>query len=216
MTAPNSIRIVIADDSAFFRDGVRALLDVDPELEVVGEAPDGAQAVALVERLRPDVALLDMRMPVLDGVEATRRIRVHVPTCRVVALTTFDEDDLLFAALRAGACGYLLKDLSAERLLDAVRRASRGESVLAPRVVGKLVEEFSRLPGREPPTSVRISPREREVLLLLARGASNKEIAASLHISLGTVKNHLTALYEKLGVTQRVQAAIRARELGLM
>lgn len=211
-----AIRVLLADDVALFRSGLRALLSSVSGLVIVGEAVDGAQAVRLAERLRPDVALVDLKMPGLDGVEATRRIRIAVPGCRVVVLTTFDDDDLLFAALRAGASGYLLKDLSAERLVEAIHAAARGESVLAPRVVGKVVAEFARMTPQPRPTGPALSPRESEVLRLLARGAANKEIAEALGISEGTVKNHLTSLFGKLGVTQRTQAALRARELGLL
>lgn len=211
-----AIRVLLADDVALFRSGLRALLSSVSGLVIVGEAVDGAQAVRLAERHRPDVALVDLKMPGLDGVEATRRIRIAVPGCRVVVLTTFDDDDLLFAALRAGASGYLLKDLSAERLVEAIHAAARGESVLAPRVVGKVVAEFARMTPQPRPTGPALSPRESEVLRLLARGAANKEIAEALGISEGTVKNHLTSLFGKLGVTQRTQAALRARELGLL
>ncbi len=210
------IRILIADDVEVFREGLRALLSAASDVQVAGEAEDGYSAVELAQRVRPDVALVDMRMPGLDGVEVTRRLRIFVPSCHIVALTTFDDDDLLFGALRAGASGYLLKDLSAPRLLEAIHAAHAGQSVLAPRVVGKVVQEFARLPGRKAPETIELSPREREVLHLLMRGATNKEIANALHIALGTVKNHLTSLYGKLGAEHRVQAALRARELGLL
>jgi DNA-binding NarL/FixJ family response regulator len=214
------IRVLLADDAAVFRSGVRTIFSTAPDVRVVAEAADGAEAARQAERERPDVALLDLKMPGCDGVEATRRIRVAVPSCQVVILTTFDEDDLLFAALRAGAAGYLLKDLSADHLLEAVRAAARGESLLAPRVVSKVVAEFARLPPG-PARGVSkaehaLSTRELEVLTLLARGAVNKEIAAALGLSEGTVKNHLTSLFSKLGVSHRTQAALRARELGLL
>jgi len=211
-----TIRLLLADDMAAFRAAMRALLSAVPGFEIVAEAADGAAAIREAVRLRPDVALVDLRMPRVDGVEVTRRLGVEAPTCRVVILTTFDDDDLLFAALRAGASGYLLKDAAAPQLLDAIAAAARGQSVLAPRVVGKVLAEFARLPGRAPTEPIQLSPRELEVLTLLARGAANKEIATSLGITEGTVKNHMTSLFTKLGVSQRTQAALRARELGLL
>lgn len=210
------IRLLLVDDVDAFRTGLRDLLSAVPEVEIVAEARDGREALRLASQARPDVALVDLEMPKMDGVEVTRRLRVDVPRCYVVILTTFDDDDRIFMALRAGAKGYLLKDLSASRLIDAVRTAARGESVLAPRVAGKVIAEFARLPARETPKSVGLSPRETEVLKLLARGAVNKEIGAALRITEGTVKNHLTNLYAKLGVTHRTQAALRARDLGLL
>jgi DNA-binding NarL/FixJ family response regulator len=208
--------VLLADDIETFRSSVRALLQAQKHIAVVAEAPNGREALRLAARHKPDVALIDLKMPLLDGVEVTRQLRIEVPDCRVIILTTFDDDDRLFAALRAGACGYLLKDQSASRLVDAIAAAQRGESVLSPRVVGKVVAEFARLPARNQPTEHGLSPRELDVLTLLARGAVNKEIATTLGISEGTVKNHLTALFTKLGVSHRTQAAIKARELGLL
>lgn len=210
------IRLLVVDDVDAFRSGLKDLLSAVPDFEVVAEARDGRDALRLAARTRPDVALVDLQMPNIDGVEVTRRLRVDLPRCQVVILTTFDDDDRIFMALRAGARGYLLKDLSASRLVDAVRTAARGESVLAPRVAGKVIAEFARLPARETPTSAGLSPRETEVLKMLARGAVNKEISAALGITEGTVKNHLTSLYAKLGVSHRTGAALRARDLGLI
>ncbi len=212
------IRILLADDQPLFREGLRAVLSGDPELLVVGEAGTGEEALRLCEQHRPDVVLMDLQMPVMDGVVATRRLGVCAPYCRVLVLTTFDEDEWVFQALRAGAVGYLLKDATAERLREAVRAAARGESFLHPQVASKVLAELSRLraqPAAAPaaPTDL-LSEREVEVLKLLVRGASNKEIAASLFLAEGTVKNHVTSLFNKLRVTDRTQAALRGRELG--
>lgn len=210
------IRVLLVDDVEAYRSGVRALLGEVPGLSIVAEAADGREAVRRALLERPDVALVDLQLPNLDGVEVTRRLRIELPSCRIVILTTFDDDDRLFGALRAGASGYLTKDVAAPRLVEAVRAAARGESVLGSRVVGKVIAEFARLPPRETADTVGLSPREAEVLTLLARGAVNKEIGATLGITEGTVKNHLTSLFAKLGVSHRTQAALRARELGLL
>jgi DNA-binding NarL/FixJ family response regulator len=218
--AANATRVVIADDQGLFREGLRTLLLAHAELLVVGEAKDGEEAVRVAKSTRADVVLMDMKMPGLDGVAATRRLRATVPECRVVALTTFDDDEYVFEALRAGAVGYLLKDAPSERLVEAIRAAARGESFLQPSVASKVVAEFSRLAPRAAeqaasgPASL-LSERELEVLRLLARGASNKEIAAALFVAEGTVKNHVTSILTKLKVTDRTQAALRARELGI-
>jgi DNA-binding NarL/FixJ family response regulator len=211
------IRVLVVDDQALFREGLRTLLSLQPDIEVVAEAGDGEQALRLAGTSRPDVVLMDMKMPTLDGVAATRRLRTQLPECRVVALTTFDDDEYVFEALRAGAVGYLLKDASAERLVEAIRAASRGESLLGPSVASKVVAEFARLASRPPSTPpAGLSEREIDVLRLLARGASNKQIAASLFLAEGTVKNHVTNILSKLGVDDRTQAALRARELGVV
>jgi DNA-binding NarL/FixJ family response regulator len=213
------IRVLLVDDQPLFREGVHTLLSLQPDLEVVGEAGDGEEAVRLAARLRPDVILMDLQMPVLDGVEATRRLRLTQPDCRVIVLTTFDDDEYVFEGLRAGAIGYLLKDTPSSRLLEAIRAAARGESFLQPSVAAKVVAEFSRLanqhPGRPQPLPEPLSEREADVLRLLASGASNREIASRLVITEGTVKNHVTSILAKLGVSDRTQAALKARELGL-
>ena len=218
MTAPAAIRVVIVDDQALFREGLRTLLAAHPGLEVVGEAGDGDQAVRVAVDARADVALMDMKMPIADGVRATARLAVARPACKVVALTTFDDDEYVFEALRAGAVGYLLKDAPSERLVEAIRAAARGESFLQPSVAAKVVAELARLPKRAaaPGPEIELSSREREVLQLIARGASNKEIAVALFVAEGTVKNHVTSILTKLGVADRTQAALRARELGLV
>ncbi|MFD0201938.1 MULTISPECIES: response regulator [Saccharothrix] len=213
------VRVLIVDDQALFREALATLLEVQPGIEVVGEAGDGEQAVRLCAELRPDVVLMDLRMPVLDGIAATDRLRVEQPGVRVLALTTFDDDADVFAAVRAGALGYLLKDVSSARLVEALVAARRGESVLQPSVAAKLVARVAQLPqeGAPPPRHVPVplSDRELEVVRLLAEGRSNREIAGSLYLAEGTVKNLVTSVLAKLQVRDRTQAALRARELGL-
>jgi DNA-binding NarL/FixJ family response regulator len=212
------IRILIADDQALFREGLRTLLGAHADLEVVAEAANGEEAVLMAGSYRPDVVLMDLRMPVLDGVAATRRLTAARLGCHVIALTTFDDDETVFDALRAGAVGYLLKDVGSERLVEAIRATARGESFLQPAIASKVLAEFNRLSRAAPPPAEapELSDREREVLRHLARGASNKEIAAQLDIAEGTVKNHVTSILGKLGVDDRTRAALRARELGLL
>ncbi|MCS7479479.1 response regulator [Umezawaea endophytica] len=220
MTAPEfPVRVLIADDQALFREALAILLEVQPEIEVVGEAGNGEQAVALAAELRPDVVLMDLRMPVLDGIAATTRLGVEQPGVRVLALTTFDDDEDVFAALRAGAVGYLLKDVSSAKLVEALVAARRGESVLQPSVAAKLVARVARLPRedvpRRQPLVVPLTERELDVVRLLSEGRSNREIAGSLFLAEGTVKNLVTSVLSKLQVRDRTQAALRARELGL-
>jgi DNA-binding NarL/FixJ family response regulator len=214
------VRVLIADDQALFREALAALLTVQPGIEVVGEAADGREAVAAAGRLRPDVVLMDLRMPVLDGVAATRQLRVDHPGVRVLALTTFDGDDEVFPALRAGAVGYLLKDVSTERLVEAVLAADRGESVLAPSVAAKVVARVAAMPEPDGPArqplADPLTDREQEILRHLAAGLSNREIARAVFLSEGTVKNHVTSILAKLGARDRTQAAIRAAALGLL
>jgi DNA-binding NarL/FixJ family response regulator len=215
------IRIVVADDQPLFREGVLMLLASDPDLEVVGEAGNGDEAIALVRELAPDVVLMDLRMPHTDGVTATERILAERPATRILVLTTFDDDDSVFPALRAGAVGYLLKDISSVELRRAVRDAASGSSPLQPAVAAKVVGELARRLAQDPRLlaprdSGLLSEREREVLRLIATGASNKVIAARLFIAEGTVKNHLTHIFEKLGVDDRTKAALKARELGIV
>jgi DNA-binding NarL/FixJ family response regulator len=213
------IRVVLADDQALFREGLRTLLSTRPELEVVGEAANGQEAVALVERLHPDVVLMDLQMPVMDGIRATAHIRQHWPSIPILALTTFDDDANLFGALRAGAAGYLLKDVSSETLMSAITAAAKGEAFLQSTVTGRVVAAFARLMESGGPRAealvLPLSPREREILSLLGTGASNKEIADRLCLAEGTVKNHVTNILTKLDVRDRTQAALRARQLGL-
>ncbi|WP_203927753.1 response regulator [Virgisporangium ochraceum] len=222
------VRVLLVDDQALFREALATLLSVRDDIEVVGEAGNGSDAVRRAADLAPDVVLMDLRMPVLDGVAATRRLRAEHPAVRVIALTTFDDDEDVFAALRAGAVGYLLKDVSSARLVEAILAAARDESVLQPsvaaKVVARLVASFGDKPAVSaqlpvddaPPPVVPLSERELDVLRLLAGGRSNREIARVLHLAEGTVKNHVTNVLGKLGARDRTQAALRARDLGLL
>jgi len=215
------VRVLLVDDQALFREALATLLAVHEGVEVVGEAGNGDEALRKAAELAPDVVLMDLRMPVLDGIGATRRLRVEQPDVRVIALTTFDDDEDVFAALRAGAVGYLLKDVSSARLVEAVQAAARGESVLQPSVAAKVVARFAQLPDaaqqdRPQPLVVPLSDRELGVLRQLADGRSNREIAAELFLAEGTVKNHVTNVLSKLGARDRTQAALRARALGLL
>lgn len=216
----NPIRILLTDDQALFREGLRTLLSIEPSIEIVGEAANGLEAVEAVRTLRPDLVLMDLRMPVMGGVEATRRVRDASPRSRVLVLTTFREDEEIFDALRAGACGYLLKDTPSEKLIEAIQAAVRGESVIEPSVAAKVVAEFNRLSSLGSQggnnTSSLLSVRELDVLRQVARGRTNKEIASTLHVTEGTVKNHLTNIFSRLGVLDRTQAALKARELGIV
>jgi len=213
------IRILIADDQSLFREGLRTLLSVQAEFDVVGEAANGEEALRLAASLQPDVVLMDVRMPILNGVGATRKLRIILPACRVIVLTTFDDDEYVFDALRAGAIGYLLKDAPSGKLFEAIKAGSRGESFLQPAVAAKVVAEFARLTGKSlaSPQGLAepLSEREREILRLVADGASNRDIANQLVIAEGTVKNHVTNILAKMGVSDRTKAAIKARDLGL-
>jgi DNA-binding NarL/FixJ family response regulator len=212
--------VLVVDDQALFREALATLLGARPEVEVVGEAGNGHQALERAAALQPDVVLMDLHMPVLDGIAATRRLTVEQPGVRVLALTTFDDDEDVFAALRAGALGYLLKDVSSDRLVEALLSAARGESVLQPSVAAKVVARFAQLDDvprpRPQPLVVPLSDRELDVLRLLADGRSNREIAAALFLAEGTVKNHVTNVLGKLGARDRTQAALRARALDLL
>jgi DNA-binding NarL/FixJ family response regulator len=212
--------VLIADDQALVRVGLRKILETEPETVVVGEAGDGEDAVACTRRLRPDVVLMDIRMPVLDGIEATRRIVRAKPATRVLILTTFGLDTYVYDALRAGASGFMLKDAPPEEIAAAVQIVACGEALLAPAVTRSVIEEFARqAPARAPdlPQAVAdLTPREREVLDLLARGLSNPEICAKLVISEATAKTHVAHILQKLGLRDRVQAVIYAYESGLV
>jgi DNA-binding NarL/FixJ family response regulator len=214
------VRVLIVDDQALFREGLHTLLSVQPDFEVVGEAGNGEEALRLAAMLRPNVILMDLRMPVLDGVSATRRLHQLFPECRVIVLTTFDDDELVFDGLRAGAAGYLLKDVSSEKLFEAIRTAARGDYFLLPSITAKVVAEFARLSKPAPKITQALaeplSAREVEILKLVATGASNKEIAESLVIAEGTVKNHLTSIFGKLEVKDRMQAVVKAGEFGII
>jgi len=213
--------VLLVDDQALFREGLRAVLSVQPGLRVVAEAADGREAVADAKRWTPQVVLMDLRMPVMDGVEATRKVREASPHSQVIVLTTFDDDEQVFEALRAGALGYLLKDAPPARLVEAIAAAARGESFLQPSIAAKVLAEFNRLSPKKAPAELaamweKLSSRELEVLRQLAEGKSNKEIGAALNLAEGTVKNHLSNVFGKLGVLDRTQAALLAREKGLL
>ena len=214
----NRVRVAIVDDQGMVRSGFRSLISAEPDLEVVAEAADGEAGVAAVRRTRPDVALMDIRMPVLDGVAATRRIVAAVPGCRVLVLTTYDLDEYLFAALRAGASGFLLKDAPADDLLGAIRTVARGDGMLAPSATRRLIETFGRLVPVAPDTDVlaRVTAREQDVLRLVAAGLTNAEIAARLFVSEATAKTHVSSLLAKLGLRDRVQAVVFAYENGVV
>ncbi len=212
MSTPSSgpLRVLVVDDHPVVRSGLIGMLDVEPDLVVVGEAADGEEAVARVAGLRPDVVLMDLRMPRLDGAGATARIVAQYPDTRVIVLTTYDTDSDIIRAVEAGATGYLLKDTPRARLVDAVRAAARGETVLAPIVAARLVSRL-RSPAPEP-----LTPREIEVLAAVARGLSNVEIGRALFIAEATVKTHLLRVFAKLGVDDRTRAVTVAMELGLL
>jgi DNA-binding NarL/FixJ family response regulator len=214
-----ALRVVIADDQALVRAGFRMILEADGAIEVVCEAGDGEEAIAAVRRLQPDVVLMDVRMPVLDGLEATRRIMAsHEKPPRVIMLTTFDVDEYVYAALRAGASGFLLKDVSPEQLVAAVRLVAAGDALLAPSITRRFVERFAApaapsLPGAD---LTALTAREREVLVLIARGLSNAELAEALTLSEATIKTHVARILSKLGLRDRVQAVVLAYESGLV
>ncbi len=215
------IRILLVDDQALFREGLRTLLSVYEDLTVIGEANNGQEAIEFVAQDQPDVILMDLRMPVLNGVAATKQICTQFPQCRVIVLTTFDDDEHVFDGLRAGAVGYLLKDVPSEKLVEAIRTTAAGQSFLQPSVAAKVVAEFTRM-SDPPPTDPQaglvepLSSRELEILGLIATGASNKEVATKLYITEGTVKNHVTNILGKLGVRDRTQAAIKAKDMGII
>jgi DNA-binding NarL/FixJ family response regulator len=214
-----STRVLIADDQALVRAGFRKLLESAPDVEVVGEAADGREAVDQARRLRPSLVLMDIRMPRLDGIEATRRLTGDGEGVRVLILTTFGLDDYVYEALRAGASGFMLKDAPPEELLAAVEVVARGDALIAPAVTRSVIEEFVRrspAPGPPPPVLDGLTEREREVLELLARGLSNAEIADRLVVSPGTVKTHVAHVLSKLDLRDRVQAVILAYEAGLI
>jgi DNA-binding NarL/FixJ family response regulator len=213
-----SIRVLLADDQVLVRSGFRVLLDAEPDLDVVGEAGDGVQAVAEARRLRPDVVLMDIRMPRLDGIAATQSITDALPGTRVLILSTYDLDEYVFDALRAGACGFLLKDVRAAQLADAVRTVVDGGALLAPTVTLRMIGQFARTPGSAARERVlaALTPREAEVLELVGHGLSNAEIAARLVISEATAKTHLARILLKLGLRDRVQAVVLAYERGVV
>ena len=215
MTGP--VRVLVADDQALVRAGIVTMLSVGDVFEVVAEAGDGVDAVQAAARTAPDVALLDVRMPRMDGIEATRRIVEECPETKVLVLTTFGNDESLFAALQAGASGYLLKDVQAEELLEAVAAVAYGEGRLDPTLTATVLGHFrGRAPSRPRSELDSLTPREEQVLRLLARGMTNAEIAQELYVAPGTVKTHVATVLAKLGARDRVQAVIRAFETGLV
>ncbi|MFI5287481.1 MAG: response regulator [Candidatus Dormibacteria bacterium] len=211
------IRVLLVDDQPLVRAGLRTLLEDESDIEVVGEAADGDEAVALVGALTPDVVLMDIRMPVVDGIEATKRITAQGSVARIVILTTFDLDEYVFSALRAGASGFMLKDATAEEIVRAIRVARSGDALLAPSVTRRLIERFSgHVPKVEGRQLRSLTEREREVLLLVARGMSNTEIARRLFLGETTVKTHVAHMLDKLDLRDRVQAVVLAYESGLI
>ncbi|MGW1586340.1 response regulator [Streptomyces sp. NPDC002386] len=216
----DAIRVLIADDQQMVRQGFTVLLDTKPGIQVVGQAVHGLDAIAKVRELAPDVVLMDIRMPELGGIEATRRITTDHPDIRVLVLTTFDLDEYVYQALRAGASGFLLKDASADQLAEAVRVVAAGDALLAPGITRRLIAEFSRLDGTPRPPLMRrvgdLTERETEVLTLIAQGLSNAEIAGRLVVAEQTVKTHVGRILVKLGLRDRTQAAVFAYESGLV
>jgi DNA-binding NarL/FixJ family response regulator len=211
------IRVVVADDQVIVRTGLRMILDAQPGVEVIGEAGDGRDAVEAARRLRPDVCLLDIRMPGVDGIEATRQILALPDPPSVVVITTFDLDEYVYGALRAGAKGFLLKDAGPEMLTQAVHAAAAGDALIAPRITRRLLETFAEGDAARPDEPVEpLTEREEHVLLTVARGRTNAEIAAELHISLSTVKTHLSSLMAKLGARNRVELVMWAYDTGRM
>jgi DNA-binding NarL/FixJ family response regulator len=212
------ISLVVADDQALVRGGFQLILDGQDDMEVVGQAENGREAVALVRSLRPDVVLMDVRMPVLDGIAATRDIVAEGLPTRVLVLTTFDNDEVVYDAMRAGASGFLLKSAPPARLVDGVRVVAEGDALLAPTITRKLVEEFVRRPrpAGDAPGLTELTDREREVLVLIAHGLSNGEIAAHFVVSEATVKTHVNRVFQKLAVRDRVHAVVFAYESGLV
>ncbi len=214
MTRP--IRVVLADDHRFFRDGVRLVLDAAPDIEVVGEAETGEEAIARTEAIQPDAVVMDVSMPGVNGIEATRRLLRSQPNLQVLVLTMHEDDDLVFAAMRAGARGYLLKNTSPDELLRAIRAVANGEAIFGPAIARRLVEYFARPRAVIPaPMFPDLTERERDVLDLIAKGQNNEAIAAQLVLSMKTVRNYVSSILSKLQVADRSQAIVRARDAGL-
>ena len=214
------VRVLVVDDQRLMREGLRTLLELEPDLRVAGEAGDGQAALDAYAALQPDVVLMDVRMPGMDGVEATRRLREQWPGARVIILTTFNDDASVFEGLRAGALGYLLKDVSGQELAEAVRTVAGGGALIEPSVARRVLAEFARLAPPARPAEAGLaepfSEREREIIRLLAAGLSNREIGDRLCLAEGTVKNYVTSILGKLGARDRTQAALRAREMGFI
>lgn len=223
MSDTKKIRIMLVDDQTILRAGLAGLLNRNPDMTVVGEAGNGQEAIAMAEQVAPDVILMDVRMPVMDGVSATRELVKRGVTAGIIILTTFDDDEYIYEGIAAGARGYLLKDAEYDELSHAIRVVARGEALLQPQVTARVLKEFSRLAGQSAPARPKAKPlaeplteRETEVLRLIVSGATNQDIAEQLHIGLGTVKHHVRAVFAKLGARDRVQAVLMAQELNLV
>ena len=214
MSASNPIRVFIAEDHAIVRKGIHLLLNLEPGIEVVGEASNGREAVSGIESTRPDVILMDLVMPEMDGIEAIQQVKARQPEARILVLTSFATDDKVFPAIKAGALGYLLKDSEPRDVVDAIRQVYRGESSLHPRIARKLMQELSR-PPEKPPTPDPLTEREMEVLCLVAQGKSNREIADDLTVTEGTVRVHVSSILSKLHLASRTQATLYALREGL-
>jgi len=213
------IRILLVDDQRLMREGLRTLLELEDDMEIVAEAGDGAAALEIYPSTAVDVVLMDVRMPVMDGVEATRQLCTRHPGARVIILTTFDDDEYVFQGLRAGALGYLLKDVSGDTLADAIRSVAQGGALIEPSIARKVLAEFSRLPSSRPldmSSAVDLSEREVQILRLLAQGQTNRQMAETLFLAEGTVKNYVTGIFQKLNVDDRTQAALKAKDMGLI
>jgi len=210
------MKILLCDDQAVIRDGLEMLLNLEKDFQVVGAAQDGAEAVELAAQKKPDLILMDLKMPIMNGIEATREIRVKFPNIKILVLTTYDDDEWVFDAIRAGACGYLLKDTSRQKIVEAIRGTMEGKSFIDPAIAGKLLNQVAS--RQTQPASIltdKLTERELDVLRLIAKGINNSEIANQLHLSEGTVRNHVSAILEKLGVSDRTQAAVIAIQHGL-
>lgn len=223
MSDAKKIRIMLVDDQTILRAGLAGLLNRNPDMTVIGEAGTGQEAIEMAERLDPDVILMDVRMPAMDGVKATRELVRRGIRAGIIILTTFDDDEYIYEGIASGARGYLLKDAEYEELSHAIRVVARGEALLQPQVTARVLREFTRLAGQAVPPKAKAKPlaeplteRETEVLRLIVSGATNQDIAEQLHIGLGTVKHHVRAVFAKLGARDRVQAVLTAQELNLV
>ncbi len=210
------MKILLCDDQAVIRDGLEMLLNLERDFEVIGAAQDGAEAVELAAQKQPDLILMDLKMPIMNGIEATRQIRAKFPNIKILVLTTYDDDEWVFDAIRAGASGYLLKDTSRQKIVEAIRGTMDGKSFVDPAIAGKLLNQVAS--RQTQPASIltdKLTERELDVLRLIAKGINNSEIAIQLHLSEGTIRNHVSAILEKLGVSDRTQAAVIAIQHGL-